>query len=421
MDIQNSNGKHIQGKIRVKLNILLLILSLYILIFLFLVSLPMNIAQGQYVFTDHYKSFDPNMCSAAEYSPPPSATNSSQESTVITPFHTISSNYNELTNQNSEIALVPASDVPSNCITYNNVIFVPTIANNENQLEQIGDTIELVKHESVVPGVGVNESQSFKYIVSSEPRFVNTFIRATDIDNSTVLNNDSSAAFIDQQSSHMITTVPQINNTNLIVNSISNRDSQIHQHMNNVEPIDQNQISVQMQEGNDQEVLMQDENGQLYRQVQNILINGTSMCPSELLPILSAPVDLGDPDYVDNQLQSISRIQTFHQRENSLHEIPFQIPVNFVGNSEPTDTIPDNSKSIDANLDMQQVEFIFNSYKNTNVNQIDTNQYGTESDAGILNNNTPMQTNTDSVNQQRNLLESTMSTLRKLKCSALKL
>lgn len=419
MDIQNSNGKHIQGKIRVKLNILLLILSLYIFIFLFLVSLPMNIAQGQYVFTDHYKSFDPNMCSAAEYSPPPSATNSSQESTVITPFHTISSNYNELTNQNSEIALVPASDVPSNCITYNNVIFVPTIANNENQLEQIGDTIELVKHESVVPGVGVNESQSFKYIVSSEPRFVNTFIRATDIDNSTVLNNDSSAAFIDQQSSHMITTVPQINNTNLIVNSISNRDSQIHQHMNNVETIDQNQISVQMQEGNDQEVLMQDENGQLYRQVQNILINGTSMCPSELLPILSAPVDLGDPDYVDNQLQSINR--TFHQRENSLHEIPFQIPVNFVGNSEPTDTIPVSSKSIDANLDMQQVEFIFNSYKNTNVNQIDTNQYGTESDAGILNNNTPMQTNTDSVNQQRNLLESTMSTLRKLKCSALKL
>lgn len=397
---------------------------MHLFIFLSLVSLPMNIGQEQYVFTDHYKSFDPNMCSAAEYSPPPSATNSSQETTVITPFHTISSNYNELTNQNSGIALVPASEVPSNCITYNNVIFVPTIANNENQIEQIADTIELVKHESDVPGVRVNESQSFKYIVSSEPRFVNTFIRATDIDNSTVLNNDSSAGFIDQQSSHMITTVPQINDNNLIVSSISDRDNQIHQHMSNVEPIDQNQISVQMQEGNDQEVLMQDENGQLYRQVQNILINGTSMCPSELLPILSAPVDLGDPDYVDNQLQSISRIQnTFHQRENSMHEIPFQIPVNFVGNSEPTETLPVTSKSIDANLDMQQVEFIFNSYKNTNSNQIDTNQYGTESDAGILNNtnyqNTSMQTNTDSVNQQSNLLESTMSTLRKSKFSAI--
>ncbi|XP_055302719.1 uncharacterized protein LOC129568626 [Sitodiplosis mosellana] len=390
MDIQNSNGKHIQ------------------------VSLPMNIAQEQYVFTDHYKSFDPNMCSAAEYSPPPPATNSnSQQTAVITPFHTIASNFNELPNQNSEIALVSASEVPSNCITYSNVIFVPTIANNENQLDQMGGTIELVKHESDVSGAGINDSQSFKYIVSSEPRFVNTFIRTNDIDNTaTVLSNDSSGAFIGQP----ITNVPQIDESNLIVNSIPDEANQIHQHLNNVESIDQNQITVQMHTGNDQEVLMQDENGQLYRQVQNILINGASMCPSELLPILSAPVDLGDPDYVDNQLQSISRIQnSFNQRENSLHEIPFQIPVNFVSNSEPTETMPVTSKSIDTNLDMQQVEFIFNSYKNTHANQIDTNQYGTEQ--GILNSNTnyqqntSMQSNNDSANQQRNLLESTMSTL----------
>ena len=243
--------------------------------------------------------------------------------------------------------------------------------------------------------------------------------RTNDINNTaTVLSNDSSGAFIDQQQPHMITSVPQIDDDNLIVNTIPDNANQIHQHLNNVEQIDQNQITVQMHTGNDQEVLMQDENGQLYRQVQNILINGASMCPSELLPILSTPVDLGDPDYVDNQLQCISRIQnSFNQRENSLHEIPFQIPLNFVSNSEQNEIMPVTSKSMDTNLDMQQVEFIFNSYKNTNANEMETNQYGTEQ--GILNSNTnyqqntSMQPNNDSSNQQRNSLESTMSTLCK--------
>lgn len=378
----------------------------------------MNMAQEQYVFTDRCKSFDPNMCSAAEYSPPPTTSNTdSQQTTVITPFHTITSNYSELNDQSSDIALVPTSEVPSNCITYSNVIFVPSMSNNGNQLDQIGE-IELVKHESEVSGIGVNDSQSFKYIVSSEPRFVNTFIQTTDIDNpTTVLNNESSATFIDQQPSHMLSSDSQIDDTNLIVNTIPNDNNQIDQHLNNVEPIDQNEIAIHMHPGYDPtEVFMQDEHGQLYRQVQNILINGPSMCPSELLPILSAPVDLGDPDYVDNQLQSISRIQsTFNQRENSLHELSF--PINFIGNSESNES---SSKSMDASLDMQQIEFIFNSYKNSSNNQIDSNQYGTQaSDSDLLNDNTNYQQNTsmhsnsDSANQQRNLLESTMSTLCK--------
>lgn len=388
---------------------------------IFIVSSPMNNAQEQYVFTDNYKSFDPNMCSAAEYSPPSASNSNGQQTTVVTPFHAIASGFNELANQNPEIALVSASEVPSNCITYSNVIFVPTLVNDGHQLDQIGDTIELVKHESEVAGVGVNDSQSFKYIVSTDPRFVNTFIQTNDIDNAvTVLSNDASGAFIDQQQPNMIASVPQIDDDNLIVNTIPDSANQIHQHLSNVEPIDQNQITVQMHTGSDQELLMQDENGQLYRQVQNILINGASMCPSELLPILSTPVDLGDPDYVDTQLQCISRIQnSFNQRENSLHEIPFQLPLNFVSNSnsEQTEIMPITSKSIDANLDMQQVEFIFNSYKNTDANEMASNQYGTEQSILTSNTNyqqnTSMQSNNDSSNQQRNSLESTMSTLCK--------
>lgn len=377
----------------------------------------MNIAQEQYVFTDRLGAFDPNMCSAVQFSPPDTTTNT--ETTVITPFHAITSNYNELPNQTQDISLVPSTEVPNNCITYSNVIFVPTITNNENQLEQLGDTIELVKHES--PGIDSNDSQSYKYIVSSDSRFVNTFIRSNELDNATaILSNDTTGAFIEQPS-HMITTVSQINDNSLVVNGIQNETNQIHTNLHNVEQLNQNQIAVEMHTDDDQEVLMQDENGQLYRQVQNIFVNGGSMCSSELLPFIPTTVDLADPDYVE---QSMNRIQnTFQQRDNSIiQNTPFQIPVNFVNNTDPTDTM--TSKALDTNLDMQQVEFIFNSYRNLDTNHIDTNhintnQFETETNANILNDkdnyqtHTSIQSNNDSVNQERSLLESTMSTLCK--------
>lgn len=419
MDIQNSNGKNIQGDESVKFNLDFSLLFLIRFISTISVSLPINIAQEQYVFTDRFNTFDPNMCSTAEYSPPSNA----QQTNAIAPFHNIAaSSYDEQTEQNSDISLVRASDVTNNCITYSNVIFVPTIANNGNQLNHMhGNTIELVKHASNGHGVEVNDSQSFKYIVSSEPHFVNTFVPTNDIDGTTpALETVSTQAYIEPQSSHMITTVSRIDDNNLILNGISNETNQIHQQLNN----DPNHIGVQMHtgissSGNDQDVLMQDENGQLYRQVQNILINGTSMCPSDLLPILSAPVDLADPEYVE---QSISRIQsTYNQRDNGMHDMPFQIPVNFVSNAESTESLPVASKAMDTNLDLQQVEFIYNSYRNTNMNQNDANQYeqsrihdyGTETVSSILNENTNYQSSNDSSNQQRNPLESTMSSLCK--------
>lgn len=383
----------------------------------------MNIAQEQYVFADRLGVFDPNMCSAVQFSPPDTTSNTEQTA-IIAPFHAITTDYNELSPQNQDISLVPSSEVPNNCITYSNVIFVPTLTNTENQLDQLGDAIELVKHET--PGIETNDGQSYKYIVSSDSRFVNTFIRTNELDNATsILSNDTTGAFIEQPS-HMITTVSQINEDDLVVNGIQNEPNQIHSNLHNVEQMDQNQISLEMHTGDDQEVLMQDENGQLYRQVQNIFVNGASMCPNELLPFISAPVDLADPDYVE---QSMNRIQnTFQQRDHIDQNTPFQLPVNFVSNPDAIAT----SKPLDTNLDMQQVEFIFNSYRNdthldthhidTNhidANHIVTNHYTTESDTNILDDKTNYQThsaihaNNDSANQHGSLLESTMSTLCK--------
>lgn len=366
----------------------------------------MDIAQEQYVFAD---GFDPNMCSMAQYSPPQSTSNTEQ-TTVIAPFHAITSNHTELSNP--EISLISTTDGSNNCITYSNVIFVPTIANNGNQLDQIG--VELVPKHEDVSAVEASDGHSYKYVLSSEPPFVNTFIRANEIDNATTILNTTDGAFIEQPS-HMITAVSQINENNLIINGIPNESNQIEPHLHNVETMDQSQISVQMHTTNDQEVLMQDEDGQLYRQVQNIFVNGTSMCPNELLPLISAPVDLSDPDYVE---QSMNRIQNTFQRDLIAHDT---FPVNFIASSDVTDTIP-TSKAIDTNLDMQQVDFIFNSYRNNNSNHIDASRFEDETESNILNDKTDFQpqpsmnSSNESTNQQRALLESTMSTLCKYFC-----
>lgn len=370
----------------------------------------MDLGPEQYVFDDHFKTFDPNMCSAAEFSPPlPASVNNDSNETTIASFQAIPSNYNELTGH-SDISLVPMTETSSNnCITYNNIIFVPSIANNGNQLDSIGDGIEMVKHESNVSGIELNDTQSIKYIVTSDSNLLNTFIQPNDLNGAVLTNNEE---YIEQQPTHMVPTDGQIDN-NLVLNETNDIQRQLNDQIHHdMESMLENQIAIQqIHTANDQEIFMEDENGQLYRQVQSILIGGTSICPNELLPILSANVDLADPDYVE---QSISRIQAhglvqsaFNQREHTLHDMPFQIPVNFIANAE-------SNKTMDSGLDMQHVEFILNSENRSEING--SNEYGTQANVNILNDNTNYQAQTalhtnDSTNQQSNFLDCAMSTL----------
>lgn len=337
-------------------------------------DLSMSIGQGQFMFSEQLKPFDPNLNLIAEYSPPPeSNADQTQQATAIEHLQTIASNFNDGTNQNSEIFFISSSDVPNSCISYNNVTLVPTIENDGNQLDQIADAIELVEQASA--GIEANDTHSFKYILSSA-------FQTSDIDNTpdnVLCNNPQTNSYI-EQSSHMISTVPEINAGNLIgngiTNEITNENNEIQSnHQIHVEQMQQNAISVELQTNNEQEVLLQDQNGQLYRHVQNMYGQ------SELVPIIATPSGaIANIVCNDNSFDKIQ--QSYHQKESNSHELAYQLPLSFVETPVCTENIPINSNSTDTNLEMQPNEFIFNSYKNSNSindtiqpNLTDSNQY----------------------------------------------
>lgn len=378
-------------------------------------DLSMSIGQEQFMFSEQLKPFDPNLNLIAEYSPPPeSNADQTQQATAIDHLQTIASNFNHGTNQNSEIFFISSSDVPNNCISYNNVTLVPTIENDGNQLDQIADAIELVEQASA--GIEDNDTHSFKYILSSA-------FQTGDIDNTpnNVLCNNSQTNSYIEQSSHMISTVPEINAGTLIGNRIAtNENNEIPSNHHNVEQMQQNSISIELQTNNDQEVLLQDQNGQLYRHVQNMYGQ------SELVPIIATPSGaIANIVYNDNSFDKIQ--QSYHQKESNSHELVYQLPLSFVETPVSSENTPINSNSTDTNLEMQPNEFIFNSYKTSNSindtnqpNLTDSNQYRIdEVPNSILDDKENYQSRSQlhpDKDQQRILdyCESTMSTLCEL-------
>lgn len=401
-----------------QMNIVLEISSAFLLIFQFfplyhdlnspLDGSAMHIGQEQYIFSDGIKPYDPNLNLIDEYIPPPENNTNSHQSTTIEPIHAIASNFNDDANQNPEIFFISSSNVSNNCIAYSNMTLMPS-----NQLDQIADAIGLVKNGA--PGIEPNDT----YILSSDSRFANAF-QTSDIDNASTANvlcNDSQANAYIEQSPHMITAVSQINDGNLVVNEISNENGEIHQ---NVNAIEQNQISIQMHPGPEQEVFLQDQNGQLYRHVQNIYGS------SELVPVIATPSgEIAEAVYnVDN----FHRIPHSYQpnKETNHHELSYQLPVSYVETPVSTANMANTSKSTDDNLDMQQVEFIFNSYKNSKslneniqaTNLADSNQYGVAPVPNMLDDKQNYQSRHEmqsDKDQQRmfDCCESTMSTLCK--------
>lgn len=371
-------------------------------------GLAMHIGQEQYIFSDGIKPYDPNLNLIDEYIPPPENNTNSHQSTTIEPIHAIASNFNNDANQNPEIFFISSSDVSNNCIAYSNVTLMPS-----NQLDQIADAIGLVKNRA--PGIEANDT----YILASDSRFANAF-QTSGIDNASTTNvlcNDSQANAYMEQSPHMITAVSQINDGNMVVNEISNENGGIEQ---NVNAIEQNQISIQMHPGAEQEVFLQDQNGQLYRHVQNIYGS------SELVPVIATPSgEIADAVYnVDN----FDRIPHSYQpnKETNHHELSYQLPVSYVETPVSTENMASTSKSTDDNLEMQQVEFIFNSYKNSKslndniqtTNLADSNQYGVAPVPNMLDDKQNYQSRHEvqsDKDQQRmfDCCESTMSTLCK--------
>lgn len=367
---------------------------------------------SQYVFANQTDTFEANLAAATEYCASlDSNPVNHQESTIAPLINALTSTYDEANEPNSEIALsVQSTAISNNCITYGNVVFVPAIINNDNQQAA---QIELIKSET-------NAQKNTKYNgnQSSDASFVNTFLQAPNIDGngSTVVCETPTQAFNETNKSHSANAIA------IATNGISAELNQIDQHRQQQQMyhiVDSNHVNIgSMASAAESEVLLQDEHGQLYRPVQNIYVDDTTMCSNELLPIITTPMGIAsNPTYVgsDSDQVHLQTMQNTYQPNNEPPP-PYEIPVNFIPTSNSNQRTSD---TINTNAELQQVQFIFDSYgTNGSINSINQsnaiapNQFQIEPNADATNYQTQfdaMQSN----KEQESLLESTMSTLCK--------
>lgn len=210
--------------------------------------------------SDHYENtssrdplFDPSLCSTSHFSTDV-ATMARQE---------------VLLNQN-------ISDY--GCITYSNVIFVPT-TRSENETDDVNESIKDEKID------GYNQDMfPCKYLMSSESRVLNTFVRSNDgVEN--VDNFDGNFGEIMGNSEEIIL----------------NEQNQMNIYQNDIDYISENPIR------SDSEIILQCSNGQLYRQIQNVYVNPIDGTRSvELIPLH------GNNNYEINSNYSYNNHQTEH-------------------------------------------------------------------------------------------------------------
>lgn len=379
----------------------------------------MNLVDGQYVFTNQTDTFEANLAAASEYCSTLDSNAVSHQETTITPLiNALASTYNNETNESStEIALsVQSSDISNNCITYGNVVFVPAIINDDNQQAQIQNAIELIKSETNAQKTEHSVNQCC--VLSSDPSVVNTFLQPPNIagNGSAVLCETPTQAFNATNKTLASNTIAI--DTDGISVELNQIDQQQRQQQQMYHIVDSNHVNI---ESGEPEVLLQDEHGQLYRPVQNIYVDGTTMCSNELLPIMTTPIDIAsNPTYVnvgngDSDQMHLQAMPDTYLQQN-VEQTPYEIPVNFIATADSNER---SSDAINANNGLQQVQFIFDSYGNdgsiNDINQTNaiecSNQFQIEPSAETASYQT--QFDMQSNKEQQNLLESTMSTLRK--------
>lgn len=368
-------------------------------------NLPLNLVDGQYVFANQTDTFEANLAVASEYCASLDSNPVSQQETTITPLiNVLASTYDETNESNSEITLsVQSSDISNNCITYNNVVFVPTIINDDNQQAQIENAIELIKNETNAQKPEQNANQC---VLSSDSSFVNTFLQPPNINGNaaTVLCETPTQAFNGTNKSHPTNAIA------IDANGISTEMHQMDQHQQQMyQIVDSNHVNIGMASGAEPEVFLQDENGHLYRPVQNIYVDGTTMCSNELLPNITTPINIAsNPTYVcSDQVTHLQAMQNTYQQNSG--PTPYEIPVNFISTAESNERTTVNT----------EVQFIFDGYGGNDgsingINQsnaIGSNQFQIETNAEATNYQTQFEMQSNK--EQQSLLESTMSTLCK--------
>lgn len=375
----------------------------------------MNLVDGQYVFANQSDSFEANLAEASEYCASLDSNAVNDQETTITPLiNALASTYNEPNEPNSEIALsVQSSDISNNCITYGNVVFVPAIIGDDNQHAQISDLMKNETNAQKTAQHNVNPC-----VLSSDSSFVSTFLQASNIgtNGSAVLCETPAQAFNETHKSHSADVIA------IDTNGISAELNQIDQQQQPqpmYQILDSNHVNI----GAEPDVLLQDEHGQLYRPVQNIYVDSTTMCSNGMLPInaniISTPIDISsNPTYVDcdNDQVHLQAMQNVYQQTSE--PPPYEIPMNFISTADSNER---TSGTIDANT-CEQVQFIFDGFDGSDINQsnaIVANQFQIEPNAEATNYQNQTQFEMQSNKVEQSLLESTMSTLRKfcLVCS----
>lgn len=316
----------------------------------------MNLIDGQYVFANQTNTFEENLAAACEFCQNDSSNAvSAEESSAITPFiDALAATYDEVNESNPEIELSVTST--DNCITYGNVVLVPTIINDDNQQQNAQIKIE---HN-------INQC-----ILSSDSTFLNSFLQAPNIDVDNVLCGGDDTTTPTQEANDAAIA---IDTYGISMESNQQSQSQMYQIVNS------NHVNIEMPSVIEPEMLLQDEHGQFYRPVPNIFnVNGTT----ELLPIITT---------YDGTYQPTTNEPT----------PSYEIPVNFISTSNSSDTASD------------AVQLIFDGYGNggADVADVGTNQFQIDPNAA-QDTNYQTQFQLDANKEQQSLFESISLTLRK--------
>lgn len=317
------------------------------------ISLP----NDQFIYPNGINAFDPNLCSAAEYSPPPS------------------SSYTSTTD--------------ASAITYNNVIFLPTIALNERP----ADDVETVKNETVA----MESSLPYKYVVPSDLRFASTFSRSGEIvENISGINHINDYV---ESAPHMIAAA-----SNVVC------DENLVYHPNDEHHAQYSYIDADfMHHGRDKhirsdtEIVMQGSNGQLYRHVHNVYVNHADASNSvELIPTLISEAMANGIGYATHEYD--------HPNENGHTAVTYEMHASIDGTICAADKQQLHLSGSGATIDL-----IYDNYKEqtqqyTLLKPIEQNNVIRDSGEVKTNYTSKLAMEKD---QQRILLESTMSPLCK--------
>lgn len=325
----------------------------------------------QFIYPNRINSFDPNLCSAAEYSPPPSTSYASTTD-------------------------------PS--ITYSNVIFLPTITLNDRS----ADDVETVKNETAV----MEPSSPYKYVVATDPRYANSFTR-----NGEIVENMSEMNHINgyvETPSHMIATTTNAGcEENLVYHANAVENHAEHHTQYSYIDADYMHHSRDKHGRSDPEIVLQSANGQLYRHVHNVYVNqGDTINPVELMPTLISEAMANGIGYATHD--------TYDHTNGNAHAVAYEMHTNIDGSMCTTATEKHHSNDGEGVMQRGTIDLIYDSYKEqtqqfTMLETIDQNNV--MRNGGGMHPGEPKTSYQSKCSmekdQQRILLESTMSPLCK--------